>query len=1088
MTDEEVGAIKQVAGVDATGMSHTLNANEIRHLRKQHGPGSADTHPLTDADIQRIPEVLDGWDYIEQGTPKQGLPSVRFVKRINGNLFVVERVFPTSKDNTPRLSVVTAWKEPSTGSPAEPVSNRTRYARSAGKAQSEATPIASNVNPVVPSALKQEVRTPEPAKQAAGFNAPAAREQKKFLLHEIDKAIAGAPDAETMEGEQKAAYERAVELRGRQLYGQGVSKQEYSTPEEALKAERYRVEEDAVNEEVARQGYPHITIEVPGDGTFTILHERGALERFKKRAEKFPTSAPLPDATTRKRAPSPEKPPAVGVADKEGVLQAAGLFVSSDPKREVLHSVWSDGKQTVATTGRTMIVVNKGVGGSEKAPRTFTPDGRQTKHKDNFPNWKQAVPNDTLPVARGVDAARLWTVLRQSTEATTDQRSSVAIMLNKDGSLGVRADSEGLGYNHNAPEGAPVLLHVNPHYLMDALAAAMRLGNAKVDIETTFDRGTHTPGDSSIHRSGAAPIMVKTGNMLAVVMPMRPQRGFENGVSKLDVMAITDPAGARAEAEALLKRVERFGEKHTSAASDAAELRKWLGLPEAAATAEAREQKPEVSVPTWMRQLSDEELATKIKQLLSNASARNAEKGELTAQTRRAKQKFQTTTAEKKISEINDESNKIWTEGQGPELTTEKDRRFKEKLNQRDTTPPPAPVKGETWTQPPLMETQRQTKGLEAQRAQLVRLIGETERAAQKSDEPTTADARLALLESKLADVEKQLLAARKEAAARQTEELRGGTTEDRRPTTETLPGPPSTVAPTKPTLPAGYTLKKVEGGYFVYKKGKDGKTAVGDPLGFKPNGEQGKDAAIQVAVDDAARAEKRAAVKQVQAMADKRYGKGEVNVVDEENIPPDVKRQAAEQRANPRAFYLGRDGKIYLVLDNIPKVDREGRPWTMEEALTNSFQHELIHGLKDVIGEERFNRFLQRVRDQLPAAHLKFLADRYKLNPDTPKGIEEIAARVGEDVDMSSKGVLRDAWRRIVAAVREAWHRLFGNRFRKMTLTDNDVRQMLRTAREGMAEVRERKAAEAARGAEVGSWELGEGARFQTDANRGYV
>lgn len=251
------------------------------------------------------------------------------------------------------------------------------------------------------------------------------------------------------------------------------------------------------------------------------------------------------------------------------------------------------------------------------------------------------------------------------------------------------------------------------------------------------------------------------------------------------------------------------------------------------------------------------------------------------------------------------------------------------------------------------------------------------------------------------------------------------------------------------------FVAVKVENGYFIHKANSDGK-AVGQPVAFKPTKAE---AAAEIASLSESKTKRAAARQRVQAAADKKHGKGEITVVDQENIPSDVKKQAAEQGANPRAFYLDRDGKIYVVVENIPATNREGQPWTTEEALDNSFKHELMHGLKDVIGEERYNRFLQRVREQLPQAHLDYLANRYKLDPNTPAGIEEIGARVGEDVDMSSAGVLRDIWRRIVAAVREQWHRIFGNRFGKMTMTENDVRQMLRRAREGMADVRAAKA-----------------------------
>ncbi len=158
-----LAAVKKLTGVDATGMRHELNAQWIRHGYRQH---KSDADPITVADLKRIPEVLDGWDYVERGSLKDGHPSVRFVKRVNGNLYVVERVFKGSRRSTPRMTQVTIWKEPSTHSPAASKRKpRQRYARSAGKARENLLFVNGRVNPEkvskVVDVLTHKKRTPK---------------------------------------------------------------------------------------------------------------------------------------------------------------------------------------------------------------------------------------------------------------------------------------------------------------------------------------------------------------------------------------------------------------------------------------------------------------------------------------------------------------------------------------------------------------------------------------------------------------------------------------------------------------------------------------------------------------------------------------------------------------------------------------------------------------------------------------------------------------------------------------------------------------------------------------------------------------
>ena len=98
------------------------------------------------------------------------------------------------------------------------------------------------------------------------------KEQKKYLLAEIDKAIEGAPFKDSLPKDQQDAFKRYEK----------VSKTS------GVFAERFQSEFRAFKEAV--KDIQKITIEVPGDGTFEVLNVKESLDQFRKRANsRFPT-------------------------------------------------------------------------------------------------------------------------------------------------------------------------------------------------------------------------------------------------------------------------------------------------------------------------------------------------------------------------------------------------------------------------------------------------------------------------------------------------------------------------------------------------------------------------------------------------------------------------------------------------------------------------------------------------------------------------------------------------------------------------------------------------------------------------------
>ncbi len=122
------------------------------------------------------------------------------------------------------------------------------------------------------------------------------KEQKAYLLAEIDKAIEDAP----VEIEDRDVFVRSEDLSNRirantdELGGMyGELTEEQKVRREELIREQTRLEAESFNEYVKfiDESGQYVTIEVPGDGVFRILNRKAELEQFKKESKAFPTTA-----------------------------------------------------------------------------------------------------------------------------------------------------------------------------------------------------------------------------------------------------------------------------------------------------------------------------------------------------------------------------------------------------------------------------------------------------------------------------------------------------------------------------------------------------------------------------------------------------------------------------------------------------------------------------------------------------------------------------------------------------------------------------------------------------------------------------
>lgn len=442
-------------------------------------------------------------------------------------------------------------------------------------------PKPPTATPPTPAPVTKTVEPP--VKQTEGFDAKQAKQQKGFLLDHVEQAIEAAP--ETIEGMSPEGWMnpdlQADSLRAKTATS-GYPQRDYKLPlaehEAAVKAwmeaeepkyedlfQKYNIPKTWAGsakwvdiDGIERQNYPPetynftqrvwqlenainkannalrptVTIEVPGDGTFTVPNSKQALKEFQERAGRFPTTSPRAPVKVSQARSTPTGAAPVGDLSTDNVKKAAFRFVSEDKSRAVIQNVWSDGKQTVATDGRHMIVINKGIGGTEKNPLMIDETGKKAEKDVTYPNWKQVVPDekDLMTVAQ-VDAARLFTGLKQAQgvlplKGDKGGSNSVKLYRNPDGSIAVAANNVNVGsYEHNVQPGAKVMAAFNPEYIIDALNAARTVGDEKVTLRMAK------------HNGELSPIVIESPNTTSVVMPMRLEGPAPTGLTARSLKA-----------------------------------------------------------------------------------------------------------------------------------------------------------------------------------------------------------------------------------------------------------------------------------------------------------------------------------------------------------------------------------------------------------------------------------------------------------------------------------------------------------------------------------------------------------------------
>ena len=350
--------------------------------------------------------------------------------------------------------------------------------------------------------------------------------QKAYLVDALDKAAKEAPETAT-------SPQHEAELETVEGYRSGASLAQGVADAEAL-AKKYGVDTRATRSEVAyelrkkieaarHEALPKIEIEVPGDGTFTIVNSKEGIKEVRDRVRKgFPvTAAPagVPKITGR-LTETPVTPLGKGAKTREDAIKIAGAAASKDETRAPLFKkVFSTGDKMVGTDGRRMIIMDQEgpkdtiFDVNTKKKVTHEVDEKGEKTKLTYPNWKQVVPQkgDQKKYAK-VDTDALMKLVNQAKQMVGERANSVKIFIDNKGKLGVTAYNPEVGEFRGGeadPNTSQFLVALNPDFLLDGLRIARQLGHEKVDL--LLDKKTPE----------MSPVTLDAKGMQYIQMPMR---------------------------------------------------------------------------------------------------------------------------------------------------------------------------------------------------------------------------------------------------------------------------------------------------------------------------------------------------------------------------------------------------------------------------------------------------------------------------------------------------------------------------------------------------------------------------------------
>ena len=379
--------------------------------------------------------------------------------------------------------------------------------------------------------LQAAAATPEPVRQSQPVDPSVMRDQKKFLVSEIDRLIQEAPDitlAETIKQARPDLVAQYTDIESQiaklPLVGDAAGALVAGQRKE-LQARLKSLDQELL------AAAPKVTIEVPGDGVFTIHNTKQTLTDFAAKAKNFPSTVSRPAVPT-KPASNPSQIPAVA-SKPEDWIKSVASFAYKEGDRGSIDHIWQNSEVTVATDGRMLMIARNGgkppakvqgvrLGYSSDEGWVLSPKTLKPVSKESiltYPDWRQILPaqDANIPLAE-IDAGQLLVPINQarsvlSSEADENSRV-IELVVNPDSTIGVAAKApasigEGDEFNHNVQPGAKPI----GRYQADRLRAV--IGGMRSTGQSMFRiHGTSTESEMN-------PLVVENGNSFGVLMPMR---------------------------------------------------------------------------------------------------------------------------------------------------------------------------------------------------------------------------------------------------------------------------------------------------------------------------------------------------------------------------------------------------------------------------------------------------------------------------------------------------------------------------------------------------------------------------------------
>lgn len=123
VSQKVVNKVQKLLGIDISGRVHLLADNDIRHMIKEHGNSAIEKAKgqvaITTRDIEMIPDIINNYDNLIQGSDNKQGKTIRYIKNYPNNRTYVVEVIPNA--NQKSLYIKTMWKKPSNTKIKEPV-------------------------------------------------------------------------------------------------------------------------------------------------------------------------------------------------------------------------------------------------------------------------------------------------------------------------------------------------------------------------------------------------------------------------------------------------------------------------------------------------------------------------------------------------------------------------------------------------------------------------------------------------------------------------------------------------------------------------------------------------------------------------------------------------------------------------------------------------------------------------------------------------------------------------------------------------------------------------------------------------------